>query len=48
MSHNQLRTLWSNGETAYGLWCVTGAPFAVEMMALEGPNYVCLDIQHGI
>jgi 4-hydroxy-2-oxoheptanedioate aldolase len=48
MSQNELKLRWGRGETAFGLWCVTGSPFVVEMMAIEGAHYVCLDIQHGL
>jgi 4-hydroxy-2-oxoheptanedioate aldolase len=48
MSRNELKGRWAEGATTYGLWSVTGSPFVTEIVALEGPDYVCLDIQHGL
>ena len=48
MSRNELKARWLDGGTTYGLWSVTGSTFVTELMALEGPDYVCLDIQHGL
>ena len=48
MSAVTVRTKWSSGETAYGLWCMSGSPFVAEVMGLEGFDYVCLDLQHGL
>jgi 4-hydroxy-2-oxoheptanedioate aldolase len=48
MSRNELKARWVDGETTYGMWSVTGSTFVAELMALEGPDYVCLDIQHGL
>jgi 4-hydroxy-2-oxoheptanedioate aldolase len=48
MSAVTVRTRWASGETAYGLWCMSGSPFVAEMMGLEGFHYVCLDLQHGL
>lgn len=48
MSSVTVRTRWVGGETAYGVWCMSGSPFVAEMMGLEGFHYVCLDLQHGL
>lgn len=48
MSINELKAKWLAGRTTYGLWNVTGSPFITETMALDGADYVCLDIQHGL
>jgi 4-hydroxy-2-oxoheptanedioate aldolase len=45
---NWMKSRWTAGETAFGGWCTTGSPFAAEVMALEGFDYVCLDLQHGL
>jgi 4-hydroxy-2-oxoheptanedioate aldolase len=48
MSSMNARAKWAAGGTAYGVWCMSGSPFVVEMAALEGFDYVCLDLQHGL
>lgn len=48
MSRNEMKVRWSAGEATLGLWCVSGSPFVVELMGLEGAHYVCLDMQHGL
>lgn len=30
-----------------GLWCTVGNPLVAEAMAAAGPDYVCIDMQHG-
>lgn len=35
------------GKVALGLWCNLVDPLAVEAIASLGPDYVCIDMQHG-
>jgi 4-hydroxy-2-oxoheptanedioate aldolase len=48
MSSVTIRTRWAEGETAFGVWCMSGSPFVAEMLGLERFHYVCLDLQHGL
>ncbi|HEV7679834.1 MAG TPA: aldolase/citrate lyase family protein [Candidatus Dormibacteraeota bacterium] len=48
MSGNRLRARWDAGEVAVGAWCSLGSPFAAELCAAEGFDYVCADLQHGL
>lgn len=33
---------------AYGFWCGTGDPAVVDAAASVGPNFICIDTQHGV
>jgi 4-hydroxy-2-oxoheptanedioate aldolase len=35
-------------EACFGAWCTTPSPFAAEVLAGEGFDYVCVDCQHGL
>ena len=48
MTGNPLRAAWAGGRTAYGLWSVVPGSFGAEILAETGPDYVCLDQQHGV
>jgi 4-hydroxy-2-oxoheptanedioate aldolase len=39
---------WAGGGTAHGAWCLLADSFAAELAAASGPDYVCLDMQHGL
>lgn len=43
-----LTARWAAGETTFGVWGTLDSPFAAELIAEEGPDYLCLDQQHGI
>lgn len=43
-----LRDNWKNGEPVFGIWAALACPFAVELMALPGIGYICVDQQHGV
>lgn len=45
---NPLRRAWSEGRTAYGLWATMPGSFGAEILADAGPDYVCVDQQHGL
>ena len=40
--------MWAQGRTAFGLWAMIPGPFTVEILASTGPDYVCVDGQHGL
>ena len=43
-----LAARWSAGDTTFGVWATIDSPFAAELIAEEGPDYLCLDGQHGL
>jgi len=43
-----LTARWAAGETTFGVWGTLDSAFAAELIAAEGPDYLCLDQQHGI
>ncbi|MEW6635248.1 MAG: aldolase/citrate lyase family protein [Actinomycetota bacterium] len=45
---NRIREAWVEGRTAFGLWSVMPGSFGVEVLAAAGPDYVCVDLQHGL
>jgi 4-hydroxy-2-oxoheptanedioate aldolase len=47
MSRNELKNIWSRGETAVGMWATSGSPVLAEAMALAGPDFIVIDAQHG-
>ena len=47
-SVNGIKRAWASGRPAFGLWCAIPDPFVTEQAAALGPDYVCLDQQHGL
>lgn len=47
MLKNRLKELWAKDEPAINGWCSIGNPFTAEIMAAQGYDSVCIDIQHG-
>jgi 4-hydroxy-2-oxoheptanedioate aldolase len=45
---NPLRAKWAAGEAAIGFWSGIPSPFAAELLARSGADYVCVDLQHGL
>ena len=45
---NPLTVRWNAGETTFGVWGTLDSAFAAELIAEEGPDYLCLDQQHGL
>jgi 4-hydroxy-2-oxoheptanedioate aldolase len=43
----KLRDATSSG-TAFGVWCTAPTGVITEQLALIGPDYVCIDCQHGL
>ncbi len=48
MASNPLREIWVGGGPAFGLWSVMAGPVGAEILARTGPDYVCVDQQHGL
>jgi 4-hydroxy-2-oxoheptanedioate aldolase len=45
---DQVRQKWRAGDVSYGLWTAIPDPFAAELSALSGLDYICVDQQHGV
>ena len=43
-----LNDAWRSGATTLGAWIMLRDPFAAEVAALTGYDYVCIDLQHGL
>ena len=48
MKDNPFLDALRTGRSAIGLWSVVPDPFAAELLALAGPDYVCVDQEHGL
>lgn len=44
---NPLLDGWRSGHQAIGVWCSSRDPLVAEALASTGPDYVCIDLQHG-
>lgn len=44
---NPLLEGWRSGRQAVGVWCSSRDPLVAEVLASTGPDYVCIDLQHG-
>ncbi|MDW4498508.1 aldolase/citrate lyase family protein [Sulfitobacter sp. D35] len=47
MHENGLKRIWEAGRPAINGWCSIGNPFTAEIMAAQGYDSVCVDMQHG-
>lgn len=47
MRENTLKTAWRRGETTLGVWLTGVDPLTARRIAHCGPDYVCIDMQHG-
>ena len=45
---SSLTRRWSEGATAFGVWCSLPSPATAELFSLSGFDYVCIDTQHGL
>lgn len=45
---NPLREARAEGRPAFGLWSMVPGSFGVDLIAAAGPDYVCIDQQHGL
>jgi 4-hydroxy-2-oxoheptanedioate aldolase len=48
VGRNPLLDKWQQDEVAYGAWLSIPSSFAAELVARQVPDYVCVDMQHGI
>ena len=48
MRENAVKRLWREGKVAYGAWLSLPSSFAAEVMAHQGYDYLCIDLQHGL
>jgi 4-hydroxy-2-oxoheptanedioate aldolase len=44
----RLHELVARGQPAYGGWCMLPSPLAAEVMSASGPDWLCIDLQHGL
>ncbi len=47
MIKNRLKQLWAEGKPTINGWCSIGNPFTAEIMAAQGFDSICIDLQHG-
>ncbi|MBO6540454.1 MAG: 2,4-dihydroxyhept-2-ene-1,7-dioic acid aldolase [Rhizobiaceae bacterium] len=45
---NRLRSLWADGQPSLNGWLSIGCPLTAEIMAEQGYDSICIDLQHGI
>ncbi len=48
MRENTAKTAWREGKTTYGAWLSIPSAFSAEVMAHQGFDWLCIDMQHGI
>jgi 4-hydroxy-2-oxoheptanedioate aldolase len=48
MRENTVMTKWKAGEPTFGTWLSIPSSFSAEVMAHQGFDYVCVDMQHGV
>jgi 4-hydroxy-2-oxoheptanedioate aldolase len=48
MRENSVKRAWREGKVAFGAWLTIPSAFAAEVMAHQGFDYVCVDMQHGV
>jgi 4-hydroxy-2-oxoheptanedioate aldolase len=48
VTSNLLKGKWTAGQNLVGAWSCLGSAFAAELCAVEGFDYVCVDLQHGL
>ncbi len=47
MIKNALKDIWAQGKPSINGWLSVGNPFTAEIMAAQGYDSICIDIQHG-
>lgn len=45
---NPIRAAWAQDRTLHGIWCAMPGSVPTEFIARQGPDYVCIDYQHGL
>lgn len=48
MSINLLRDRWATGAPTLGVWCALPSSITAEIAARSGPDFICVDMQHGL
>lgn len=48
MRTNTVKEKWARGEVTHGAWLSIPSSFSAEIMAHQGFDWVCIDMQHGI
>ncbi len=48
MRTNTVKEKWSRGEVTLGAWLSIPSSFSAEVMAHQGFDWVCIDMQHGV
>lgn len=48
MRTNTVKEKWARGEVTYGGWLSIPSSFSAEVMAHQGFDWVCIDMQHGV
>lgn len=48
MRTNTVKEKWARGEVTYGGWLSIANSFSAEVMANQGFDWVCIDMQHGV
>lgn len=48
MRKNTAKEKWARGEVTYGAWLSVPSSFSAEVMAHQGFDWLCIDMQHGV
>src|SRR3989304_7066734 len=48
MRTNTVKEKWARGELTYGAWLSIPSAFSAEVMAHQGFDWLCIDMQHGV
>jgi len=48
MRKNTLKEIWANGGAVVNGWCSIPSSFSAEIMAHQGFDSICIDMQHGV
>ena len=48
MRINTVKEKWDRGDVTFGAWLSIPSSFSAEVMAHQGFDWVCIDMQHGV
>lgn len=48
MRENTAKSKWAAGEVTHGAWLSIPSSFSAEVMAHQGFDWICIDMQHGV
>ncbi|MCH8994023.1 MAG: 2,4-dihydroxyhept-2-ene-1,7-dioic acid aldolase [Chloroflexi bacterium] len=48
MRENSVKRMWRDGEVTFGGWLSIPSGFSAEVMAHQGFDWLCIDMQHGV